>query len=211
MFLIMATFCFTAELQAEDKKASALIVIKNDFVEPEKAESYHKQSMTIYCHDGNWFGGGLSVTVKPKYDYTEVKPWFTLNKGPLYFLGGLSTDSSGNDYIQGGGWYINKFGKFKVFFDLRNYWNIDGESSDYLDCFLEGEYPLGKKFYVGLDLDYCHYWQDEDHNFYFVGPYVGYKVMDNLSVYLRLSCDWNVVHDNADRTDKARIGLKVTF
>lgn len=219
LFLIMAVFCFTAELQAEDssrdqktvQKASTLIIIKNDFVEPEEKASYHKQSVSIYCHNGNWFGGGLDLTVKPKYDYTEVKPYLTVNKGPFYLLGGLSINSAGNDYIQGGIWYTNKFGKVKVFFDLRNYWNIDGESTDYLDSFLKGEYPLGEKFYAGLDLDYCRYWQDGNHNFYFIGPYVGYKITDNTSIYLRLSRDWNVVNGNSDRTDKIRGGLKIAF
>ena len=192
------------------KGSSTLITLKNDLVKPEEGESYHKQSVTIYCHNGNWFGGGLDVTVKSKYDYTEVKPYFTINKGPLYLLGGLSTNSTGSNYIQSGIWYINKFRKVNIFFSLKNYWNIAGESTDYLDCFLESEYPLSERFYAGLNLDYCHYW-NENHQFFLIGPYVGYKIIDNVSVYLRLSRGWNIVEDQSNRTDNIRTGLEITF
>ena len=128
LVLIIAMFClvtFISTLQAEEEtaqKASTSITLKNDFVEPEEKESYHKQSASIYFHDGNWFGGGVNIALKPKYDYTEVKPYLTINKGPVYLLGGLSTDSTGSDYFQGGIWYVNTSNKLSVFLDLRNYW-----------------------------------------------------------------------------------------
>ncbi|MCK4650173.1 hypothetical protein KAT36_02980 [Candidatus Pacearchaeota archaeon] len=212
-FVVGLVPAFGAEDNSENKGkgSSTLIILKNDLAKTKEGESYHKQSVTIYCHNGNWFGGGLSATVKPTHDYAEVNPFFTVNKGPLYLLGGLSTNSSGNDYAQAGIWYIDKFGKIATFFILKNYWNIAGESTDYLDAFLELEYPLGKKFYAGIDLDYCHYWQDENHYFYFIGPYAGYKILDNLSVYLRLSRGWNIVEDQSNRTDNIRTGLEISF
>jgi len=165
----------------------------------------------IFWHYNNWLGGVLDVTTKPKFNYVQVKPYLTINKGPFYLLGGVSTDSVGTDYAHSGIWYTDTLNKVKVFFDLRNYWGIGGEPVDYLDAFLELERSLGEKFFYGLDLDYCHYWQDENHNFYFVGPYIGYKFTKSFAVFVRPSMEWDVLEGVSSKTDKIRLGVKINF
>lgn len=204
-------FCFVTELQAEEGKPLTLIILKNDSVNPKEGESYNKQSSSIYFHNGSWFGGGLDITVKSKYDYMETNPYITVNRGHYYAIAGFSTNSNGSDYFQGGFWYINKFDKIEVFLDIRNYWGIGGETTDYADVFLRGEHPISEKFYIGIDLDYIRYWQDENHNFYFLGPYVGYKVTDITSIFLRVSREWDVVDGQSNSTDAVRLGMEIMY
>ena len=209
LFLAVVSFApsaFCAD-QEKEEKVSTTITIKNDWVFPNSGESFDVQRLSAYWHY-RYLGGGFDLNYGRKGDYIQVKPYLTLNKGPWYLVGGFSADNY-SQYVQTGFWYVNTFDKLGVFLDVRNYFGVGGKSDSYLDNFLELTYPLGKKFYVGVDLIYDHWWQGS-HDWALVGPLVGYKFTDTVSAFVRVSHEW----DMAGKTSEAncvRLGLTFKF
>lgn len=200
----------SSPIQKQVNQVSTMIYLKNDWVHPVEGEGYWKEALSVYWYNDR-FGAGIDVTAKPKFDFLDVRPYLTVNQAPFYFLAGLATDSTGADYFQAGVWYFDTLGKFCIMLDLRNYWGIDGGASDYTEDFLEVIYSLDEKFFVGLDLCYDHWWEESDHNYYLVGPFIGYQITKSTSAHLRSSRDWEIIEESSSRTDALRLEIRIYF
>lgn len=196
--------------QDKEAKVSGSIVSKTDFVFPQEGKSKTTEVLSMYWQYKR-LGGGLDVVMDPKNDFFQTEPYLTFNKGPWYLLGGAAINSAGNRWAQTGGWYINKFGRFNLVIDVRNYWGLNSQSVSFLDTFGEATYDLSEKLFAGLDVEYVHWWKGKSHNRYFVGPVLGYKVIKNLTVFVRPSREWDALAGSTKYTDKVRIGLKFCF
>lgn len=200
--------CF-AQSNGKDKITTSL-TIKNDFGFPKDGEDYTTQAISAYWHY-KWLGGGIDLRANFRNDFLEASPYLTLNYAHWYLLGGCVVDSEGSDFIQVGLWYINTIGKFNVVLDLRNYWPVDGKNlNSYTDDFLEVTYPLSDRFFVGIDLEYAHWWEGPSHDYLSVGPLVGYKISKNVSIFVRPTYDWNFA-DKTTGTTRVRVGLSLSF
>lgn len=152
---------------------------------------------------------GVDVKVNPADDYLAVKPYLTIKlrpDSPIDLLLGLTTDSTGADYVQAGFWYMNTFGRVNALLDVRNYGGMAGETADYMEDFLRlsravrEKSPLG----IGIDIDYIRWWQSAD-NAYFLGPFINYKVSSTFSLFLRGSRLW------VGSTTEDTLTLKASF
>ena len=215
LFGLMSGMAFAEHREYEQKSSiSTLILLKHDFVFPDKGKSFMSEALSLWWHVDDWFGIGGDFTAQPgNNNYLDASSYITINKkkSPIYGLMGYFTNSNGEDFIHTGGWYIDKFGKIDVFADVRNYWAVDGKSSSYLDSFGEATYALGDKFAPGINLEQIHYWSGGSHNWYFAGPIVYYKISETTTVYVRGSREWNVVGSASDSTNKVRVALKFNF
>jgi len=143
-----------------------------------------------------------------------VKPYLTANKGPFYVLAGLQADSDKTSHVQAGMWYVNRFKKLNVFLDVRHYWAVSNKCQDYLDAWFSISHPvtpISEKLFVGTELEVIHYWGGPAHNWYFVGPLIGYEITKNISIFARLSREWDVCGRQTEKTDRIRLGVKFTF
>lgn len=198
---------FGADEQVD--QVSTMVMFKSDVAFPKVGESFDAQGISTYWHKGN-FGAGIDVDVIRSLDFTQVKPYVTLNRGPWYLVGGYSTGDAG-EYAQVGFWYINTFGKFNVVFDVRNDFGLDIASPSFLDCFGEVTHPIGdSQFYVGLDAVYDRWWQG-DHTWAMVGPLVGYKFTPQISAFVRLTHEWDVLGGETNEANRLRVGLVLNF
>lgn len=177
-----------SEAKAEEGISTA-ISFSNSWTE----KSYYDE-LCIYWWGNGGRGLGVDVKVNPADDYLAVKPYLTVklrSDSPFDLLVGLTTDSTGADYIQAGFWYSHAFGKVSALLDVRNYGGLAGETSDYIENFLRlsravrEKPPLG----IGIDIDYIRWWESAD-NAYFLGPFMSYKVTSAFSVVLRGSRLW---------------------
>lgn len=198
-----------AQEAANPEKVSGSIDIRNDFILPEKGEDLIGQSVNVFWQYKQ-VGGFLETDYKSKDHAFTIKPSLLLNKGSWYLLGGTSTNNQGSDFAQVGFWYINNFGKFKVLVDARNYFSVSGQSNGYTDNLLRVMYPITDKLSIGTDLAFDHWWND-GHNWYFVGPIVRYQLTERVSIYTRISHEWNVLNTGTETTDRIRVGLTINF
>jgi hypothetical protein len=115
-----------------------------------------------------------------------------------------------NEHFNIGFWYASTIYKFKVFWDTRQYFSIDSQNNDYLDNFLEFTRPVGKKYFVGLNMCHYHWWETE-HDWLMLGPLVGYRLSDTTSAFVRISHEWNFLDDTTAQTNAVRIGFNLKF
>jgi len=198
---------------------SGLLVLKNDVNFPKGKDVSATQQVCAWVQY-KWIGLGVDLVMSAdkKERYFQGSPYVTgkidLKKwGELYPLVGFSGDDTGTDYVQTGFWYSKGFGKLHTFWDIRHYWAVKAQTTSYIDSFLEVKYPLTKneKLFAGLDLEYIHYFE-KDHDWYFVGPLVGYKFTKNIAFVVRASREWDVSHDGGTKpTDKIRTMIVFTF
>jgi hypothetical protein len=199
--------------EIDGEKVSTTLVLKGDFVKPKHSEAYFASQFNGYWHY-KWFGGGIDVTDNRKAGWTQIKPYLTANKGPFYVLVGFQADTDKANYVQTGAWYVNRFKKLNVFLDVRNFWAASNKCYDYLDAWLAIWHPvtpISEKLYIGTELEYIHYWAGPRHNWYFIGPLVGYELTKNISIFVRLSREWDVCGSKTETTDRVRLGVKFNF
>jgi hypothetical protein len=210
IFLFTAVFPLSAE-EAQAERISTLLLLKNDLVMPQVGNKYYSQTVTAYWHY-KWFGVGGDATYAPRKNFAEIKPYLTVNKGPYYALVGYAGNSLEQKYIQTGAWYVNKFGKTKVFLDLRNYWAANKTSVSYLEFWTSLYHPLGERFYVGFENHFAHFWDPKkSHNRFLLGPLAGVNITKTVSVYVRPSIIWDIVDRHTRRDFFLRVGLKFQF
>lgn len=201
-----------AEESANDK-LSTNIVLKGTFVKPHHGEAYFAAQFCGYWHY-KWFGSGIDVTDVRRKGWTQLSPYLTANRGSFYALVGFQADSDRTHHVQTGLWYVNRFKKFNVFLDVRNFWAVSNNTFHYLDVWLSLSHPItpvSEKLFAGVELEYIHYWTGPSHNWYFVGPFVGYQFTKNISAFVRLSREWDVCSGIAEPADSVRVGVKFTF
>ena len=208
VLILMASSVLAQEPAAE--KLSVMIDIRNDFILPEKGENITAQSVNIWLQ-GKRFSGFLETDYKSKSHTFTVKPSLLFKQGPWYFLGGASTNSQGSDFIQAGVWFIDSFGRFKILADLRNYWSILGKENGYTDNLFRVMYPIAGRLSVGGDFLFDHWWNGPGHNLYFVGPRIAYQLTKEMSVYTRVSREWDVFGDKTQTVDRIRLALVFIF
>jgi hypothetical protein len=199
--------------ETDNDKVSTTLVFKGDFVKPQSGQAHFASQFNGYWHY-KWFGGGIDVTDKRHTGWTQVKPYLTANKGPFYALVGLQADTDKTSHVQTGAWYVNRFKKLNVFLDVRNYWAVSGDCQNYLDAWLSVSHPvtpISEKLYVGTELEAIHYWTGPAHNWFLVGPFIGYDLTKNISIFARLSRDWDVCGGKTATTDGVRMGVRLTF
>ncbi|MFH1583084.1 MAG: hypothetical protein ABIB72_02065 [Candidatus Falkowbacteria bacterium] len=206
--LLMVNLVLAQDPNSE--RVSTLIDIRNDFILSEKGENQTGQSMKVLWQY-KWIGGFLESDYKSKNHALTIKPSFLLKQGPWYFLGGASTNSQGSDFVQAGVWYLNSFGKFNIFLDLRNYWSVSDKENGYTDNLLRVMYPIGGKFSAGFDLYYDHWWNQPSHNWFLVGPRVKYQLTKKINIYLRVSHEWDVFNGKTGGTDRIITGIQIFF
>jgi hypothetical protein len=194
--------------EVKEEKISTTIVLKNDWVFRNSGQSSDVQRMSTYWGYKS-FGGGFDLSYARKDGYIQVNPYLTLNKGPWFLVGGFSFDNF-SQYVQFGFWYLNRFGDFDVFVDIRNYFAVGGKAEGYLDNFIEITRPLGERFYAGLDLEYIHWW-GAGHDWYFIGPLVGYRITKTISTFVRISHEWDILGSRIKEANCIRLGLTFKF
>jgi hypothetical protein len=200
--ILAAALLLPAIALAEDNSIETFVIQRNDYVVPRDGDPYFSHGIFAWWHTYGWLGLGIDVTVKPKQDFLEANPFVTVNKGPWYLNVGTVTNSDGSDYVHYGIWYFNRHldNKVEIFLDLRNFSGIGGETSDYLDAFLQTEYDITKNLSIGAVADYCRYWE-ESQDYWAYGPIAYYKISDVTKVFGR----WT--HDT-DGTNKYRAGFE---
>lgn len=220
LVISIMVFVFSSSIAyaEESEKVSGLVVLKEDVVfSPHK--DYSIPCISTFFHYKS-IGGGFDLRYYERGRVTEFQPYLTFspNKGksPWYFLGGLSFDSNNTKYFQTGIWYINSFGKLNMLWDVRNWWAFE-KGETYFDPFLQLLYPLPKpfnideRFYAGVELEYNHFWSGPTHNWYFGGPLIGFKITKDISTFVRLSREWDVLKGDTTKTDRIRLGLNINF
>ncbi len=192
------------------EKVSTMIDLRNDFIVPEKGENLTGQSVNILWQS-KWIGGFLESDYKSKNHAFTIKSSLLFIKGPWYFLGGVSTNSQGSDFVQTGFWYVNNFGQLSVLLDMRNYWSITSKQNDYTDNLLRVMYPITDRASIGADLAYDRWWNVSSHNLYFIGPRLSYQLTKEISIYTRVSHEWDVLGSKTEAVDRIRVGLTFAF
>lgn len=205
--VLLAIFILSISVSAEEEKVSTSINLKNDWSDA-SGKTVDSQKMFVLWHYKN-IGGGMDMAITRRKDYFQVDPFLTFNRGPWYLVGGASVDNF-SQYIQGGFWYMNSIGKTFVFADIRNYFATGGNAKDYIEGFFELKQPIGKRFFMGADLDYV-LWREGNNSYFLFGPIVGVKINKNISVYMRISREWNIIDDKSDGSNRFRLGMTISF
>ncbi len=206
--VLLLTIIITVSVSAEDKKISTTINLKNDWGDA-SGKTVDTQRAFIFWNYKDVGGGGIDMAITRRKDYFQVDPFLTFNRGSWYFVGGASVDNF-SQYIQGGFWYMNSIGKTFVFADIRNYFATGGNAKDYVEGFFEVTHPIGKRFFMGADLDYVLWWEGS-HKWLLVGPIIGMKFNKNISFYTRISREWNIIDDKSDGSNRFRLGMTISF
>lgn len=215
VFLAVAVMMFFiagsvfAQETVNPEKVFGSIDIRNDFIFPEKGDDMIGQSVNILFRYKS-LGGYLETDYKSKDHSLTLKPAILFCIGQWSLLGGMSTNSKGADFAQTGIWYANSLGKLNFLVDARNYWSITSQSNGYFEIFSRATYPVIEKVSAGVDLDFTHWWGD-GHNCYFIGPRISYQLTERISIYARVSREWNVLDAGTETTDRIRLGVAVTF
>jgi len=221
LFVVMilfasAVFAEQKEPPQDEKKISTLMLLKQNWIQPEHGDGFFCEGVTLYWHHKANIGLGMDIDLIPKSDYQRYRAYLTYNYGPWYALAGVSTDSAGKDYAQFGAWYFKNHGLWEIFIDQRLYASTDGKSTTYSDLYAEAIYPIVKDVKAGLNGSYDHGFgsKEKSYDWWFVGPVVYF---DNLlgrgiTPYFRLGYESNTVsgQKNNNAID-ARAALKITF
>lgn len=196
----------------KEGEISTLMLIRNDWVKTEDKDSVQSQEFFGYWLWEKKIGGGIDVVTTPETDCVTVKPFATLKvTSALHLIGGALTTSYGSDYLHGGIWIFQSIGQWRIFLDLREYVEISGKRSDYVDAFTEIIYPVSDKLSLGVVGMYDHWWQDDNHDWFFIGPVSYYHLSKSLTVFCRPSLDWEKTKQDTIRTAKLRFGVKLAF
>jgi hypothetical protein len=212
LVLSSAVQVFAAEEVSSISTAETTVVLKNDWVKPEGSRGFFANGLWLYTHKDK-FGIGFDSCENYKDGYYQIDPFITYDKGHWSGLVGFSSNNLGNNFVQVGFWYTKTYNKkLSVFVDIRNYFTVSGKQNSYLDNFMEITYPIGDKFYAGIDVEYLKWWDNSSHQCFFVGPLVGYKLSKNVHMFLRVSEEWDKKnHKTSTETDRVRLGLKFMF
>lgn len=196
----------------EPEKVSTLVLLKTNWFDPKIGEQCWRYDANMYFNY-KFLGAGLEVETSPENDAITIRPMLQLVKKPWYLNFGSSTNSQGRDYLFGGFWYINSFKGFSVLADVRNYIGYKGENStDYLDSFLKLKYLFQSQVFIGTEMNYDHWWGNDSHNYFLVGPIFGYKFNKNVSIYIRPSREWEGIEGQTSvQKDRIRLGLEMFF
>jgi hypothetical protein len=209
VFMLLAAVPVFAQ-EADSEKVKTFLDFRNDIVSSDKSGGQTIQAGTLWWQY-KALGGVLEPELRTKNHYERMKASLLWKFGQSwYILGGATADSQGSDFVQAGVWYVGNLGKFKVLLDARNYFSISGQSNGYTDDLLRIMYPITNKLSVGTDIAFDHWWGD-GHNLYFVGPRISYQISKNISIYARVSHEWNVSAAGTEETDRIRVGLAITF
>jgi hypothetical protein len=199
-------------MQPTEPELSVLFIQKNDILKPSGKEAFYVGETVVYAHKGE-LGLWLSVIETPNHDgqpdYVRFRPVVTYNPngGPVYFVGGVSTDSKSADFIQAGYWYIQKFGKLSVYLDHREYTGISTGAASYLDTFNEVTYKVSEKVALGVNVAYDRFWSQEK-NWLLAGPVGYYDISKKSKIFLRPSREWTT---GTKPTDRYRVGITYFF
>lgn len=215
IFVVLLTVALasSAQLWAEESKedkVSTLIILKNDFY-----EKFQIQKAQFYFHK-DWLGGGFDVDLIRQSDFLKVRPYVTVNSGPWYFLAGASyANANGkiSEHAQIGVWYINKFGDWSVIADMRNYFGLNQNALAFSDNFFEITHPIGKdkKWFVGLDVVYDHWWEGKSHDWVLVGPVFGRKFTKNITGFIRVGREYDILDEKIEGANSFRTGVIINF
>lgn len=93
--------------------------------------------------------------------------------------------------------------------DVRNYWSIGGEASDYLDSCLELNYRTGN-FSAGIVVIYDHWWE-KDHDLFSAGPIAYYHLGNGISPFVRYQREWDRICGHSRENNKFRLGVELKF
>lgn len=216
MLLFASFFANVSALWAEEvkeEKVSTLIMLKNDFYFPSEGPRYELQKFQVYWHK-DWLGGGFDVDFIRQKDFLRVKPYLTVNSGPWYLVGGASFQDVGgktSQYARVGGIYIGKVGGWKVYSDMSNYVGLDRNSPTFSESLSEITYPLGKRFFIGGNVIFDHWWEGPAHNWILVGPLVGYKLTEHISPFVRIAHEWDFLGGKTREANSIRLGIVFSF
>lgn len=210
IFLAVVFAAFVINPVLAQEPISTMVDLRHDFFYPKKGENLTAQSLKILWQH-NWLAGFLESDFKSSNHALTLKPSLLLRHGPWYFLGGLSANSQGSDFVQAGIWHVNRFGNFNILLDLRNYWSISGKGNNYMDNLLRVMYPLVGKLSIGTELGYDHWWNTSNHNWFLVGPRISYQLTKELSIYVRVSREWDVLGNKTEETDRIRTAIQFNF
>lgn len=215
MLSFCSNLCWAEHREVESEKGeeiSTLILMRNDWVKTESKDSVQSQEFFGYWLWEKQIGGGIDVVTTPETDCITVKPFVTLKvTDSVHFVGGTMTTSYGSDYLHGGVWIFHNIGQWRIYLDLREYVEISGKRSDYVDTFVEITRPVTDKLSLGVVGMYDHWWQDDNHDWFFIGPVGYYQVSKNMTVFCRPSLDWEITRQDNIKTAKMRFGVKLVF
>jgi len=213
MLFTSVVFAEQKELPQDEKKISTLMLLKQNWIQPEHGDGFFCEGVTLYWHHKANIGLGMDIDLIPKSDFQRYRAYLTYNSGPWYALAGVSTDSVGKDYAQFGGWYVNKLGLWEIFLDQRLYAATDGKSTTYSDLYVEAIYPI-KDIKLGLNASYDHWFSSEQHDWWMAGPVVYFTDLlgKGWTPYFRVvyESDIKAGQKNSNAVD-FRAALKIAF
>jgi hypothetical protein len=207
---------FAAVFAEEQKAPSSLVMMaipRIDFVMPQKGDSTEVYRFFGYGLYNNTFGLGADVASIPERDYSEVKPIATLNSGPHFVVTGLkiTTADKENKYLQAGYWFFKSNAEYRLLVDIRNYFDIGGDKSSYLDSCVEYVKWFGK-IGVGPTATF-DYWWHKDRNLFDVGPIAYYALSKDpfIAPFVRYQHEWKRWGGISSQTDYLRFGVYVSL
>jgi hypothetical protein len=219
LFAVMMLFASVVsaeqkESSQDEKKISTLILLKQNWIQPEHSDGFFCEGVTLYWHHKANVGFGTDIDFTPKTDFQRYRAYLTYNSGPWYVLAGVSTDSVGKDYAQFGAWYFNNHGLWEIFIDQRLYAATDGKSTTYSDLYVEALYPIAKDIKLGLNASYDHWFSGEQHDWWMAGPVVYFTDLlgKGWTPYFRVAYESDIKagQKNSNATD-FRAALKIMF
>lgn len=209
LVMVMSLGFFSAPVAwGED---SSYFLLFHDWVAPEGGQSYQRERVYAYWQK-NDIGFELDVFSKPSTDYLNVKSSATFTRGEFSLVGGFLTDSDGADSFGAGLWYTKAYEDIFLFVDVRNFWGLNKETSDFLDVFVSAKHSFGEngRLAAGLEVIYDYWWEGGD-RWYLVGPFAEIGLTDSSKFFARASRSWSVVGGGTFSDNSIRIGLEVFF
>lgn len=214
--LIFAEEATKTDEQVQQKPTSsviALAVSKNDMVMPDKGDAYWIYGSFIYGWYHQQIGIGTDFRTIPDKNYTEIKPIVSLNKGPHFLIAGFKSTSAEteNQYAQLGYWYFKSTPEYRLLVDVRNYFDIGGDKSTYLESCVEYVKWFGR-IGVGPTATFDYWWQ-KDRKFVDMGPIAYYVLLKDpfIAPFVRYQHEWKSWEGKSSQTDYVRFGVYMTF
>lgn len=218
VFVAIMLFFLTVPVFAENlssdttDKISTSVDFRNETILKEH-DSYIKNSLNIWVQSttfGTFIEPEIQSTDADSYERLKMSLLWKIKQSPFYLLGGTSVDNKGSDFVQFGIWYIDNLGPFRVLLDLRDYVGISNQNNGYTDNTLRAMYPLFEKVSIGADIIYDHWWE-EGNDLLLIGPRISLEISDSVSVYIRVSHEWNTLDTGTEQINRIRIGLCYKF
>jgi len=207
LLIILAVVLNSSNLWAQSSKVDGTIVYKTNLISLDEGDSFAVHNIESYFSIGK-LGLGTDISIVPSDNYLQVKPYATWKVGNGFDLvGGLATDSFGEDFADFGIWYFVQLGKVGLFADQRFFFGLNGKSQSFSDLFANVCYPLSEKFSLGVDLVYDHWWGSGS-NWLLVGPVLSWSATDSVTVFTRVARETDF--EGFGATD-IRLGIKWEF